>query len=396
MFINSSYSTTKPLRILQVTEFFTPATGGSTQVVYQLSRSLVKRGNSVTVITSNFNQNDIQFPSSPFEVLRFSTLPTYWKFYITPGLITWSKKHLTEFDVIHMHNVRTFQNAIISYQAGKIGIPYVLSAHGSLPHLGGHQLIKRVCDILFAKRLIHSADQLIAVSQTEVDQYIDAGIPKDMISIIHNGLDLDEFVSLPERGIFRKKYNISNQTKVVLFLGRLHKIKGVNYLIEAFSQVRVQIADAKLVIAGPDDGISSALRELIIRLELSEQVLFTGPIYGREKLSAYIDADVLASPGSYEIFGLVPFEAIMCGTPVVVTDGSGAGNLIKEAQAGYLSQYGDVEMLSSILLRIFSSPFESNQMVVNGQEYIRQNLSWQMITEDLERLYHHLTAIKVD
>jgi len=348
------------------------------------------------VITSNFNQNDIQFPSSPFEVLRFSTLPTYWKFYITPGLITWSKKHLTEFDVIHMHNVRTFQNAIISYQAGKIGIPYVLSAHGSLPHLGGHQLIKRVCDILFAKRLIHSADQLIAVSQTEVDQYIDAGIPKDMISIIHNGLDLDEFVSLPERGIFRKKYNISNQTKVVLFLGRLHKIKGVNYLIEAFSQVRVQIADAKLVIAGPDDGISSALRELIIRLELSEQVLFTGPIYGREKLSAYIDADVLASPGSYEIFGLVPFEAIMCGTPVVVTDGSGAGNLIKEAQAGYLSQYGDVEMLSSILLRIFSSPFESNQMVVNGQEYIRQNLSWQMITEDLERLYHHLTAIKVD
>ncbi len=312
------------MKILQVSEFFTPTTGGSTQVAYQISHHLTRCGHQVTLCSSNFGKNDTQFPDITFRIEKFSALPTHWKFFITPELIPWTRKHLSEFDIIHMHNVRTFQNAVIAAAARKLGIPYILSAHGSLPYLGGYQAIKRTCDILFAKKLVYEAKRLIAVSELEVDQYLRAGVPKEKIAIIHNGLDIEEFVTLPERGTFRRKYKLSDDKKIILFLGRLHKIKGVHNLIEAFALVKTQRDDTVLVIAGPDDGELSALQGNVRQLGLDGSVIFTGPLYTRDKLCAYVDADLLAYPSMHEIFGLVPFEALMCGTPVVVTDECGS------------------------------------------------------------------------
>jgi glycosyltransferase involved in cell wall biosynthesis len=377
----------QPLRILQVIEFFTPQMGGSVQVAYQAARHLARKGHHIVICTSDFGKDDARFPETPFEIIRFRSLLKRWKFYITPGLIPWARKHLREFDIIHLHNVRTFQNAVLAAQARKIGIPYILSAHGSLPHLNNHQAVKRASDILFGHRLVQEANQLIAVSEVEVNQYLEAGISKEKISIIHNGLDLDEFISLPERGTFRQKFQITSQVKLVLFIGRLHKIKGVDILIEALAHLKTRMADVVLVIAGPDDGELPVLQEMVTKLGLAEQVIFTGSLFGYDKLAAYVDADVLASPSVYEIFGLVPFEAIMCGTPVVVTDDCGSGQIINKAQAGYTVAFGDVEALSKSLQYVLSNPLEAKQKVSAGQKFIQEHLDWESIVIQLINLY---------
>jgi glycosyltransferase involved in cell wall biosynthesis len=76
------------------------------------------------------------------------------------------------------------------------------------------------------------------------------------------------------------------------------------------------------------------------QLGLSDKVRFIG--FMSPLAAAYQDADVLVYPSTYEIFGLVPFEALLCGTPVIVTDDCGCGEIIKEAGCGYLVHYGDV------------------------------------------------------
>lgn len=378
------------MRILQVTEFFTPATGGSTHVAYELSKHLALRGHNVTVCSSDFGKGDSLFPDAPFEWLCFSSLPSRWKFYITPGLIPWTWEHVADFDVVHMHNLRTFQNAVVGARARQAGVPVVISCHGSLPLLTGHHTVKRAYDQLFGRRLMQSAARLVAVSEVEAEQYLQMGFPGSKISIIPNAIDLQAFERLPEPGVFRQKINIPSDKKLVLSLGRIHPIKGLDHLISAFARLTCSFADARLVIAGPDEGDLSRLRSMAKQEGVEKHTYFPGPLYGEEKLAALADADVVTCPSMYEIFGLVPFEALMCGTPVIVTDDTGSGQLIREAGAGYLVHYGDIDALSQALLRILTDQNQRSCKVKHGQEFIRERLAWDVIVVMLEKLYNEL------
>lgn len=376
------------MRILQVIPFFSPQMGGSAQVAYQISRRLGQRGHHVTVVASDYAMGDWQFEEGPFDIVFFFNLVARWGFYVTPGLVAWARDHVPEFDVIHLHTARTFQNAVVRHFAVRCGVPYVLSAHGTLPVIIERKLAKRIYDLLAGRSLVACASGLVAVSPLEAEQYRHAASGEDgRIQVIHNGLDLDEFSSLPARGLLRQKLKIAPEARVVLFLGRLHRIKDIDLLVRAFAQLREEVEETVLVIAGPDEGELSRLQALVGRLELGELVRFAGPLYGEDKLAAYVDVDVVASPGAYEIFGLVPFEALMCGTAVVVGDGSGAAELIREAGAGYVVRPGDVAALADSLRRALTHGAEAQAQVAAGQAFVRRALDWTVIAGQLEDLY---------
>ncbi len=366
--------------------------GGSAQVVYQIARHLGKKGHAVTVVAGDYRYREKGFPEDNFQLILLRSLISQKGAYFTPSLITWARKHVAEFDVIHMHEFRTFQNAVVHHFAIRYGIPYLLSAHGTLPIILERKWFKQAYDLLFGRALLASASRLVAVSPVEVEQYRQAGVEEQRVRVICNGLDLEEFSPLPPRGTFRRRWGISEEDRVVLFLGRLHRIKGIHYLIEACAWLRARKDNLLLVIAGPDEGEQGKLEVMVEKLGLQDGVRFVGPLYGEDKLAAYVDADVLASPAMYEIFGLVPFEALMCGTPVVVTDDCGTGQLIGEAQAGYRVPYGDVEALAEALLRALTNREEALQMVAAGQRYIRERLDWRMVVSDLTEVYEEVLA----
>jgi len=362
--------------------------GGSAQVAYQITRHLAERGHEVTVVTSDYGTKEAQFPEGPFKVIFLSSLLACCGFYITPGLFAWSQANVRNFDVIHMHTVRTFQNAVVQHHAVRSRVPYVLSAHGTLPIIIQRQLLKQAYDRLIGKTLLESASFVMAVSTAETEQYRIAGVLSDRIRLIFNGLDINEFLNLPARGSFRRNMvGIDGTSKMILFLGRIHKRKGIRYLIEAFSQLRMDRGDAFLVIVGPDDGELANLKVLLDLLNLQEKVLLLGPLYGREKLSAYVDADVLVSPASHEIFGLVPFEALLCGTPVIVGDDCGTGQLFSESKSGYLVKNGDIRQLAKTILYVLNNPEAARQKVIAGQEFINLNMNWNQICSEIEKLY---------
>lgn len=382
------------MRILQVIEFLTPQMGGSPMIAYQISRHLAQRGHEVTVVTSDYGTS--RFPEDAFRVVYLPNLVARWGFYVTPGLIRWTRENLPNFDIIHLHTARTFQNIVVSHYARRYSMPYLLQAHGTLPVIVARKVAKHLYDLLFGRRVVAGAHGMIAVSEMEMTQYQQFGVPAEKISLVPNGLDLEEFSHLPTRGSYRYKLNIAEGTAVILSVGRIHQLKGLDHLIGAFARFQKLKPDSLLVIAGPDEGHQPRLERLISSLGLQGSVRFPGPLYGKEKLAAMVDADVVTSTSYYEIFGLVPFEALMCGTPVVVSQEIVSGQLIDAVNAGYLAPYGDADALCACLIEVLSHPEEAHRRVALGQAYVRQHLGWQAIIGQIEQLYATFYASQLD
>ena len=319
------------MKILQVTSFFRPSweAGGIARVCYALSKRLAERGHEVTVYTTDGFKSRVNVQKNcrvfieGMDVFYFSNMSLFLASrnlcvpYMAPLI---ARKHMEEFDIIHIHTFRSALAILIWYYANKYGIPYVLQAHGSVLPFFQKQRPKKVFDSLFGYRILKDASKVFALSRMEAEQYRGMGVPEEKIAIIPNGIDLSEYADLPPKGSFKKKFNIDEDEKIVLYLGRIHRIKGIDILVKTFASIVEKLDDVRLVVVGPDDGYLSELEALIKVLKIDDNVLISDPLYGRDKLEAYVDADVCVLPSRYETFPMTILEAVACGTPIILTD----------------------------------------------------------------------------
>ena len=223
------------------------------------------------------------------------------------------------------------------------------------------------------------AVRCIAVSEADRSLHLVHGIRDERISIIPNGLDLAEFESLPNPKAFRERYGLGERP-VVAYLGQISPRKGVEHLVAAFSPVGP--AGAVLVIGGNDmGGLKRAQRVS------GPDIVFTGLLRGTERLELLAAADVLVYASKTEVFGLVPFEGLLCGAPVVVADDCGCGELIAQAGAGLLVRYGDVTGLRARVETLLGDPVASQAMVQRGQRYIQEQLGFERVAGMHHELY---------
>lgn len=386
------------MKILQVSNFFKPSweTGGVTKVNYEISKNLAQRGHDVTVYTTDGFSSRLNVPKN--KATNVDGIRVYYFYNLIHSLAKKVKittpyylpfvlrKEIKNYDIIHIHEHRTFLAVIVHYYAKKNGIPYVLQSHGSVPRIIEKKGLKHIFDIIFGYNILRDASKVIAVSNVEVDQYVQMGVPKEKIIVIPNGIDVDSFNDLPKKGTFRKQYGISEKY-IVLFLGRLHEIKGIDFLIKSYAELIKELDDVLLVLVGSDDGYKTKAETLINKLNLTNEVRFIGYVGGTDKLATYVDADVLVYPSIFEIFGLVPFEAILGGTPVIVTDDCGCGELVRDAKCGCIVKYGDIEGLKNTMISLIRNPDAGANLVNNGKMYIINNLSYDKAIKSLEEIY---------
>jgi glycosyltransferase involved in cell wall biosynthesis len=329
------------MKILQVIPYFPPAYafGGPVKAAYQISKELVKRGHEVVVYTTDAKNLDSRLNVEPVKFV--DGIKVHYVRNLSLMLIKGSKlfitteiglraKEIREFDIVHLHEYRTYQNIIIHRYAKKYGVPYVLQAHGSLPRIMAKQWLKRIYDALFGYTLLRDASKVIALSGVEAEQYKGMNVPEEKIATIPNGIDLSEYTNLPPKGCFREKFGIKGKEKIVLYLGRIHKIKGLDILVKAFAKVIEDLGDVRLVVVGPDDGYLNELKALINALRIEDNALILGPLYGEDKLEAYVDADVYVLPSRYETFPMSLLEAVACGTPVILTKNCGVAEYFRD------------------------------------------------------------------
>jgi glycosyltransferase involved in cell wall biosynthesis len=389
------------MNILQVYQIFNPeAASGAAKVAYYISKELARKGHNVIYYASDIKDKDRKLLGSTkaivdgITVQHFRTVCTFLakrlKIYITPSLIRQDEKFFKKINVIHLHGYRSFQNIIIHHYAKKYGIPYVLQAHGSLPRINAWQALKWLYDILFGYQLLRDAAKVIALSRVEAEQYRAMGVPEEKIVIIPNGIDISEYAELPPKGVFKKKFSIPEDRKIILYLGRIHKIKGIDILIKAYAYMRnkMNLRDIVLVIAGPDDGYLNEAKRLAQALDVSNHVLFTGPLYGEDKMAAYIDSEVYVLPSRYETFPMTILEAYACEKPVVASEVGGLKDLVKVGETGLLFEPGNVKQLAEGIFNILSNYDNmAKEMGLRGKNFVKENFTIERVIEKLEKLY---------
>jgi glycosyltransferase involved in cell wall biosynthesis len=377
------------VKILQIIQFFNPSRGGSVIIPYNLSKELAKKGHNITILTTDFefNKNFAQsIEKEGVQVIAFHCSLNISDFLITPSIIKWLRENIKKFDIVHMHNFRTFQNCIASHYAKKNGVPYILQPHGDIPIIIEKQKLKLLFDWVWGNRILNNASGVIAVLNYEVKQFHNF-IPQNKISIIPNALDIDQFKNSPKFGEFKSKYRIEEKY-LILYFGRINKRKGIEFLIKSFFQLNNERNDVFLVIAGHDEGCLKKLVELIQKLNLQNKVLILN-IFIENISEIYKDADILVYPATYEIFGLVPFEALLCGTSVIVADDCGCGELVRKEDCGLLVKYGDILDLKEKIKYLIENPEIRMRLVQNGQKFILDNLTWDSTIKKFEITYEN-------
>ena len=380
------------MKILQVLDLFSPHGGGTVGFLYKLSRALAQRGHEVVIYTSDFKLDQEYIASLPeVKVYPFHCVSSLANFYLMPGMVEEVRKRLKDFDIIHLLCFRSFQNIVIHHYAKKYGIPYVLEALGSvLPHFQ-RQRLKKIFDLSFGYRILRDASRVIAGTEAEVEEYKAMGLNQNKISFFLPGYDTDSFAQLPSPGGFRKRFNVKEK-HIILFLGRIHRIKGIDFLVRSFHKLVQERSDIILAIVGPDDGFRSVLDGLIGELDIADKVLFTGLLDGEDKLSVLVDADMLVQTSIYERAPGSPFEAVLCGTPIIVTKDTGAGDIVSKLDAGYLVEYGDVNGLNNLMRQILDDPTEANIKAREAKQHIVKNLGWQEKVKEYEAVYREVIS----
>ena len=374
------------MRILQAFDFLSlPHGGGTVDIVYKLSMTLARRGHDVTICTGDYGL-DADYISA-LDGVKVKLLRSYFNrhgLYLMPGL---HMVDIRDYDVIHLHCYRSIQNAVLVRKAVKHGVPYIVDAHGSTVPSARlrKELLTLAYDVAFGFNIIGRAGIVIAETKVGADEWRMLGASDSKIRLQHPLLDTSEFSMLPERGSFRQWYKV-NDSPIILFLGRIHRAKGIDTLINALRYV-IEGKDAKLVIAGMDDGYKGELEKLVDRLDMPSRVLFTGHLSGVHKLAALVDADVLVQPSRNEAGARPSLEAIMCETPVIVSGDTGAGEKIASFDGGLLFPNGDAKELAKAIMRVMNNPEDAEARTEKAKEYIIRNLSLENGIARYEELY---------
>ena len=399
------------MRILHVTPYSADAWayGGIPRLMAALTRGLARRGHHVTVCTTDACDASTRL-QGPSPVRRFRPWPPqrtpdgvdvrvfpnvsnvlayHLQFFLPIGLRHYLTRHAHTFDVAHLHACRNVPGALAAHHLRRAGVPYVLAPNGTAPLIERRRLPKRVFDIVAGRRVLADATRVLAVSSAEAEQLARLGVPTAAIRTIPNPVDLDEFQAPPDRGGFRTRLQIGERP-LVLFLGKLTPRKRVDLLARAFAQL--QQPDAWLVIAGNDMGAGAALQSLVRSLGIDRRTRFTGLLRAGERLEALADADVVVYPSEHEAFGLVPLEALLAGTPVIVGDDSGCGEIVRGTGGGAVIRTGDVEALRLAIGRILDDPPRWRAAAADAGRRVRAAYGADVVCEQLDRLYVEMVA----
>lgn len=383
------------MRILKIVRSFYPAveSGGLALKSYDIARLLVRRGHEVTVFSSDILDRHRTLANRTVEdvvegvrVIYFHTVVRYRWDGLQPDVCDYFDR-LGKFDLIHVYGYRDFLSTFVCSFARPAGVPYLVEPMGMLQPICRSLRKKKLYDWLVGRRLMAGAHRVIVTSEQERCEALAWGIPHEKIVVRRNGLDLAEFDPLPPRGEFRRRFGIRANDRLVLYLGRICRKKNVPLLIEAFADLGM--TETVLAIVGPDDGDGS--RDHILRLReqrnLHESVVLTGPLRGRERLTAFVDADLFVLVSENENFGNAIAEAIACGTPVIVSDRCGIAPLIS-GRAGLVIPV-ERAALTQALRRLLSDDRERQELSRRARN-LKEELSWDEPITLLERLYHDI------
>ena len=287
---------------------------------------------------------------------------------------------VSEYAVKNIKPVPDLIHAHFSYPDGygmmklakRWNVPLVISALGTIERKVAYEGSYTSKQIIEAMSF---ADRILSVSEDLKLHIVNLGIDKNKVHVVPNGVDTDKFKPAGKVHA-RSMLNLPQDKNIVLFVGALRKIKGVDYLIEA-AQSFVD-RDTYLFMVGRDDGLKKNLEKRAHELKIANYIKFTGPV-NHEDIPLWISAsDILVLPSLSEGRPNVILEALACEVPVVATDVGGIPELMVDGETGYLVPAKSPDELSRKINKLLDNKNRREKMGEFGRKsIIQRGLTWE-------------------
>jgi glycosyltransferase involved in cell wall biosynthesis len=270
-------------------------------------------------------------------------------------------------------------NVYPGWVARRFEIPYVVSPRGTLgdwPFRSGSK-VKRLFWPLVQKPALAAVTGWHATSDAEYADIRRMGF-REPVAVIPNGIDVPPRVPKEPRG-----------PRTLLYLGRLHPKKGLDWLLSAWAAVERRFPEWRLRIVGPDERGHLAELTAQARALGLKRVAFDGPVYGEERWRAYAEAEIVVLPTRHENFGLVVAEALAAGTPVITTHGAPWAGLARRG-CGWWIEPGVEPLVGCLEDALACSPERLAEMGQAGRAWMETEFSWPTIGVRMAAVYRWL------
>ncbi len=383
------------MRILHICAY-SWSIGGPPKVIYDHAEVALRHGHTVT-IASPLSPGEEVYPAPVgAEVITFPRTEPISRFFreFSVDLHRYMKNHIGQFDIIHCHGLWHY-GALAPFFLDR-NVAKVVTIHGLLDRWALRQGYwkKWLVSSLFQKRYLRRADLIHLISPDEKDDLLrHLGYYHPRVVLIPNGVRVSEFAHLPPSGTFRRAFSVPDEKKLVLFLSRLNRKKGLDLLLPAFKQYCDQNADAVLIIAGPDDGYEAEVRAFVAEHSLGDSVRLIGMITGDTKGAALADADAFVLPSYSEGLSIAVLEAMAAGTAALVSDRVGFGDVLQQRQAA-LTVRLTVDSIQQGLTTLLQNTKLRQQLAANARRLVQEEYDIDIVAERLLAEYSKIIRTK--
>lgn len=383
------------MKILMLTWEYPPrVVGGIARVVYDLSRTLLKDGHDVTVIT--YRDGDAPYFEDDkgvkvYRVDNYMINPNNfidWVMQMNFSMLAKANEVIAEqgkFDVIHAHDW------LVAYAAKTLknsyNMPIVSTIHATEAgrNSGIHDEQQRYINDTEWMLTYESAEVIVNSNYMKSELQRLFGLPYEKINVVPNGVNLNLFSGVERDYNFRRKYAMDNE-KIILFMGRLVYEKGVQHLISAMPKILSGYHDAKLVICGKG-GMLDELKQQVDAMGISNKVYFAGYMNGKDVQKMYKVADISVFPSTYEPFGIVALEAMLSENPIVVSDIGGLNEIVEHRVNGMKAYCGNSNSIADSILELLYDYKLCSDITKKAKNKVRNEYNWSKIAQDTHFTY---------
>lgn len=389
-------------------------TGGMNVYVRDLSMEFSRRGIAVDVFTRSQNPHlphvmheigpngrVIHIPTGPEEPYDKNKVFDYLPEFVN-GVKQFARSEGIQYDIIHSHYWLSGWAA--RELRAEWGAPIVQMFHtlGKMKNAvaASPAEMETARRIETEAEIVRDVDRLVAATITEKDQLVRLyGADPHKISIVPPGVDIMHFHPMPRR-LAQQKIGLDSHDWMILFVGRIEPLKGVDTLIRAMALLAHEcptwVSRLSLAIIGGDPNANEnaemeRLKAMHAQLNLGDLVVFLGAKDQNTLQYYYNAAEAVVMPSHYESFGMVALEAMACGTPVIASDVGGLSHLVRDGETGFHVPSGNHLALASTLARLLQDDGLRRRL---GEQatYWAQNYSWVKIGDRVLDAYRHALA----
>jgi glycosyltransferase involved in cell wall biosynthesis len=390
------------MRILHVIPSLGVRHGGPPKVVQELCRELAKRGEEVTIYTTDLDRyerlavplDQAVLDGDRVERWYFSTQRS-GLFGVSLSLVNALRKNLATFDILHLHNLYRFCPSVAAHYARRYGVPYIVQPHGTLdPYIfNRHRPRKIIYETLIENRNLEKAAAVHFTAADEMSLAQSLGL-KFRGVVVPLGVELEP----PSAGRdqlqaeFTREWPETRGKKIILFLGRLTLKKGLDLLVKAFGRIARSRDDVHLFLAGPDDeGYGDKVRQWLKEEGVYERATFAGMLSGARKEAALAASNVFVLSSYTENFGIAVIEALAAGLPTIISNKVNIWRELGDARAALVVNCQVDEVIAAIT-RVLDDPELCRRMGEAGKKLVAAQFTWPIVADKMIAVYRDIVA----